>query len=329
MSQVLLRKNPAPPEGKAALLEQRIEDQGREFFSNSQRLESPHRYLTPIGLHHVQKLEAVGRLAPGIAHEISTPIQFAGDNVHFLREAWRDLVDILGLYRRLHQDRLTEEEANALRSKIQDAEERADLPYLEEIAPRAFEGAAEGMERVARIVTAMRSFCRIDRNRQKSRVDLNEAIRTVLTLARSEYKHVASVETDLGELPLVLGHPDDLSQVFLNLLVNAAQAIAEARKGDGLGHIRIETRAEADGVIVSIGDDGSGMPEEVRERIFDPSFTTKEAGRGTGRGLFVSRNLVVEEHGGELTFETEPGRGTTFFVRLPLEEASSDRRDGR
>jgi signal transduction histidine kinase len=172
---------------------------------------------------------------------------------------------------------------------------------------------------VATIVRAMKEFAHPD-TRQKSAADLNRAIKSTLTVARNELKYVADVETDLGDLPPVVCNISDLNQVFLNLLVNAAHAIREVvREGtDAKGKIRVRTRREGNTVLIAISDTGCGIPENIRGRIFDPFFTTKEVGRGTGQGLSIARSVVVEKHGGSLTFETEPGKGTTFFVRLPI-----------
>jgi signal transduction histidine kinase len=157
----------------------------------------------------------------------------------------------------------------------------------------------------------------------EARVDLNHAIRSTLTIARNEYKYVADLETDLAPLPPVLCHAGDLNQAVLNLVVNAAHAIADAVKGsDRKGRIRVRTRVEGDSVVISVEDDGTGIPDAVRGRVFEPFFTTKECRARTGQGLAIARAVVVGKHGGEITFETAPGKGTTFFVRLPVDGAS-------
>ncbi len=164
----------------------------------------------------------------------------------------------------------------------------------------------------------MKEFAHPDQ-KEKVLADLNRALSTTLTVARNEYKYVADVETDLGELPLVPCLVGELNQVFLNLIVNAAHAIEAALAGtQGRGTIRVSTRREDDAVVIAVSDTGTGIPEEIRGRVFEPFFTTKEVGKGTGQGLAIARSVVVDKHGGKLTFETVPGRGTTFFVRLPL-----------
>jgi PAS domain S-box-containing protein len=271
-----------------------------------------------LELRNAQRLESVGRLASGIAHEINTPIQFIGDYVSFLRGAFTDLMTVCDVYRdacaRLG-DALPPELALALRA----AEESADLEYLRERAPPAFVATLGGIQRVSTIVKAMKSFGHPDQG-EKSDADINAALDSTITVSANELKYVAEVETDFGDLPAVPCYLGDLNQVFLNLLVNGAHAIADAgASGEaGLGKIRVETRREDDFVVVRISDTGTGIPPAVRHRIFDPFFTTKEVGRGTGQGLAIARAVVVEKHGGTLTFETETGKGTTFIVRLPL-----------
>jgi PAS domain S-box-containing protein len=261
-----------------------------------------------VELRHAQKLESVGRLAAGIAHEINTPIQFVGDNVRFLTDGFRDLRRVLGTYRTLRGGT-----AEPLARAALQAEREADVPYLEEEIPRALTQTLEGIERVATIVRSMRDFAHSDD--AEAPADLNRALESALAVASRELRGVADVETDLGRLPPVVCHVGDLNQVFLNLLVNAAHAVAAT---GARGRIRIRTTAEGGTVLVTIADTGAGIPEEIRSRVFDPFFTTKGIGRGTGQGLAIARAIVVEKHGGSLTFESEVGRGTTFSVRLPV-----------
>lgn len=275
--------------------------------------------LLEVELNQAQKLESVGRLAAGIAHEINTPIQFIGDNTHFLQDSFNSLLAMMKEYQALREAVESATISKNLLEEIRQAEAEADVPYLSEEVPKAIAQTLEGVDRVATIVRAMKEFAHPD-TRQKSAADLNRAIKSTLTVARNELKYVADVETDLGDLPPVVCNISDLNQVFLNLLVNAAHAIREVvREGtDAKGKIRVRTRREGNTVLIAISDTGCGIPENIRGRIFDPFFTTKEVGRGTGQGLSIARSVVVEKHGGSLTFETEPGKGTTFFVRLPI-----------
>jgi signal transduction histidine kinase len=165
----------------------------------------------------------------------------------------------------------------------------------------------------------MKAFAHPDHG-ERAVADLNAALRDTLTVATNELKYVAKVETDFGKIPAVPCFVNDLNQVFLNLLVNAAHAIGDVvGKSGRLGVIRVRTYLEGSIVVIAISDTGTGIPEAVQGRIFDPFFTTKEVGKGTGQGLALARAVVVDQHGGSLTFETEMGKGTTFFVRIPFD----------
>jgi PAS domain S-box-containing protein len=271
-----------------------------------------------LDLRLAQKLEAVGQLAAGIAHEINTPTQFVADTVRFLGDAFGDLTELLVAYEDLLAAAERGPVPSGLIARVRAAEDRADLDYLRERVPGAVERAEDGVQRVATIVRAMRDFAHPP-TAQMAPVDLNAALRSTLVVATNEYKYVADVETELGELPPVVCHGGDLNQVFLNLVVNAAHAIVDANRSTARrGTIRVRTVAERDHVLVSVSDTGTGIAPEVADRIYDPFFTTKDVGRGTGQGLAIARQIVVERHGGSITFETRPGRGTTFHVRLPV-----------
>jgi two-component system NtrC family sensor kinase len=269
-------------------LERVVADKTAEL--EAQRLELrealAHLKMTQAELVQAQKLESVGRLASGIAHEINTPIQFVSDNVYFLRESLSDVIELLQRHRGLRG--------------------------------RALERCTDGLGRVATIVRSMKEFAHPSQ-KQKTLADLNHALASTLIIAKNEYKYVADVETDYGEVPLVLCHPGELNQVFLNLIVNAAHAIESVVQGsDRRGTIRVVTRHEGGVVRISVSDTGTGIPESIRDHIFDPFFTTKEVGKGTGQGLSIARSVVIDKHGGSLTFESTLGVGTTFHVRLPL-----------
>lgn len=277
-----------------------------------------------VELRHSQKLEAVGALAAGIAHEINTPIQFVGDNTRFLQDAFRDVAEMVKAYEQLRESTTDGTEAIAIKAVIE-ARKKADWEYLEAEIPKALEQALDGVNRVATIVRGMKEFSHVDRSSQKAAADLNKAIESTLIVARNELKYVADVEVHFGELPPVPCHLGDLNQVFLNLLINAAHAITDVVNGtQNKGRIKVGTRRDGDRIEVSISDTGTGIPEAIRDKIFDPFFTTKEVGRGTGQGLALARAVIVEKHGGTLTFETEMGKGTTFYIRLPLEGSEPD-----
>ena len=269
-------------------------------------------------LAQAQKLESVGRLAAGVAHEINTPVQFVSDSVHFVREAMDDLASIVDKYRELRTATETGTNVAAAAKAAEEAEDDADLDYILENAPVALDRARDGLGRVAAIVRSMKEFAHPDR-KEMVQADLNQAISSTLIIAANEYKYVADVETGFGELPPVNCYAGEINQVVLNLIVNAAHAIGDVVKGTSAkGRITVATRAHEDFVEIAISDTGKGIPVEARSRIFDPFFTTKEVGKGTGQGLAIARTVVVEKHGGSLTFDTELGKGTTFYIRLPV-----------
>jgi two-component system, NtrC family, sensor kinase len=269
-----------------------------------------------LELRQSQKLEAVGRLASGIAHEINTPLQFSKDSLCFVQDSMGGIFSLLGQYAALA--RAEAAELPALRAAIVEREVAVDLEYLRENMSPAIERAQEGMRRVATIVGAMKDFAHPDR-KEKSASDLNRAIVSTSEIVRNETKYVADLRLDLGKLPPVPCHLGELNQVFLNLIVNAAHAIGDSLTATRKrGVIGIKTWVADPDVYIAISDDGTGIPESVRDSIFLPFFTTKAVGRGTGQGLAISRSVVVEKHGGALTFETETGKGTTFTIRLPL-----------
>jgi signal transduction histidine kinase len=185
--------------------------------------------------------------------------------------------------------------------------------------PRAIEQALDGARRVAKIVRAMKEFSHPDMA-DKTATDLNRAIESTVTVARNEWKYVCEVSTDFDEnLPPVVCYAGEVNQVILNLIINAAHAIKQAVKEGEKGQIKIATRLKGDFAEISISDTGTGIPEEIRTRVFEPFFTTKEVGKGTGQGLALAHSVVVKKHQGKIWFETEVGRGTTFFIHLPRE----------
>jgi signal transduction histidine kinase len=275
-------------------------------------------------LVQAQKLESIGQLAAGIAHEINTPTQFVGDNARFLKDSFDDLCRLFAEYKRLHQASRKGAVPEELLGEIARLEKQVDIDYLTEEIPVAIEQTLEGVERVSKIVHAMREFSHPS-PREVTSLDVNHAIETTVTVARNEWKYVADLETDLQpDLPLIMGLPDEFNQVILNLLVNAAQALGEMA-GDGpkeKGKIRIRTRGTNDHIEVSISDTGPGIPEKIQQRIFDPFFTTKPVGQGTGQGLAIALSVVKDKHGGTLACDSKIGQGTTFKIELPVERAA-------
>jgi two-component system NtrC family sensor kinase len=250
-----------------------------------------------------QRLDSVGQLASGIAHEINTPMQYLSDNVQFIRESAQELLE-----------RIARLEAAAPGP----VEEDEGLLYIKKHMPAAFESTLEGIERVSRIVYSLKDFARSD-TKEMTACDINQAVRDTLTVAGSHYNRVADLATDFGDLPSVSCYGAQLHQALLNLVTNAADAIGAVFERTGeKGRLAVRTGCEQDTVVISISDTGGGIPEAIREKIFDPFFTTKDVGKGLGQGLTIARNIIVRGHGGTLSFQSEIGKGTTFTLRLPL-----------
>jgi len=278
------------------------------------------RQMMERQLAQAQRLESIGQLAAGVAHEINTPIQFVGDNTRFLQEAFHELYNLLDRCAQLAEAAADPQGAEALLREIGTAAQEADLAYLTEEIPKAISQSLEGVERVASIVQAMKEFSHPGVE-SKIAVDLNHSIRSTLTVSRNEWKYVAEVKTAFDEhLPLVPCLPGDFNQVMLNLIVNAAHAIGDVVRSEDVtkGVITISTRQDNEWVEIRVQDNGSGIPEKVRNKIFDPFFTTKGVGKGTGQGLAIAHSVIVDKHGGTISCETEVGKGTTFILRLPI-----------
>ncbi|MEM8986134.1 MAG: ATP-binding protein [Pseudomonadota bacterium] len=273
-------------------------------------------------LGQAQKLESLGTLASGIAHEINTPVQYVTDNVKFLAEAVGDLETILEKYAALVKAVEESPTHKDLCMSIRACEDEIDLEFLMEEAPSASEHALEGLAQIAKIVAAIKSFAHPGVE-EKALIDLNDAIETTSTVCRNQWKYVANLETDFDkDLPMVPCLPGELNQVILNLIVNAAHAI-EDKQDASSNKIRIQTK-QIDGFAeVRISDTGCGISEANAKKIFDPFFTTKEVGRGTGQGLSLCYSIVTQKHGGRLSFESEVGKGTTFIIQLPFDQGAT------
>ncbi|MBK7859272.1 MAG: HAMP domain-containing protein [Archangiaceae bacterium] len=279
-----------------------VDDVGRGML-----LDVTERKQLESELQSAQRLESVGRLAAGIAHEINTPVQFSNDSVIFAKEAWVELVGLLDEYRQG-------------RPALEAREQAIDLEYLRENVPRSLDRAVDGLHRIAEIVRSMKAFAQAEQVEMTS-YDVREGLSTTLTIAKNEYKYVADVQTRFDEVSPVLARPGELNQVWLSLLTNAAQAITER---GGRGTITVACEARADAVVVSIADTGCGIPDGVRGRVFDPFFTTRAVGKGKGQSLAMAR-AVVQRHGGAISFESKVGEGTTFVVTLPAEGSALER----
>ena len=317
---------------KMNALECLVAERTREIRNANEALqaEMTERRLLESQLVQAQKLESIGQLAAGIAHEINTPIQYVGDSLEFLSTSMSDIDALLGHYRAAVERLSAQEAESEVLAWIAAAETAADLVFLRAEIPRACERAREGISRVATIVRAMKEFS-FPGEHDHSHADINRAIETTLLVAQHEYKHIAAIDRQLGELPDVKCNISELNQVFLNLIVNAAHAIQDSGKDPSQGKISIASSVEGDSVRITIADNGCGILADVANKVFDPFFTTKEVGRGTGQGLAIAYATVVKHHGGTLKFESEVGRGTTFIVRIPIEgveRPGSARHDG-
>ena len=297
----------------------RLQEQERAQQLQAQlTAEMQERERMAIELRLAQKLESVGRLAAGIAHEINTPIQYVGDSVTFAQSAQAELNELLTACLAAIDRMAGGESPTAVMADFGSVRSATDLEFLNAEIPRAFERTLDGIQRVADIVRAMKEFAHPGHVEQTA-ADINHAVQTTLTVARNEYKYSAQVETHLGELPDVVCNVSELNQVFLNLIVNAAQAVRESGKSAAAGRISVTTERDRDQVRIRIADNGCGIPQQNLEKIFDPFFTTKEVGLGTGQGLAIARSIVVDKHGGAIDVESEPGVGTAFTLTLPVE----------
>jgi two-component system NtrC family sensor kinase len=274
------------------------------------------RQALEMELRQSQKLRSIGELAAGIAHEINTPLQFVGDSAQFLEEAWDDIGLILDSAEGLRAAVRDGIDTQPALSKLDAAVEVADLEFLREEVPNSVQRTLEGVSQVAKLVGAMKVFSHRGRT-DKAEANLNEAIENTLIVARNEYKYLAKLELDLGEIPLVYCAVGNINQVILNIVVNAAHAIESHRNGEN-GKIIVKTYTDDSSVTIAIEDNGGGIPNEIKDRIFDPFFTTKDVGRGTGQGLAIARNVIVDKHKGSLKLETTPGVGSKFIIKLPI-----------
>jgi signal transduction histidine kinase len=260
------------------------------------------------------KLESLGRLSAGLAHEINSPIQFVGDNARFLEEAYEELIRVVEVYREL-LDTSSPIGWIERQERVREAEAGIDFDYLQKEIPSAVEQTLEGIRRVSTIVRAMKTFSHPGHEEQVP-ADLNEAVAATVVVTRHQVSDVADLVLDLADLPPVRCNIAELNQVFLNLIVNAAHAIEDTGRR---GVITVSTVVERGDVVIRVSDTGGGIPEDVRPKIFDPFFTTKDVGRGSGQGLPLARGVIQEGHGGSLTVESVVGQGTTFAVRIPVD----------
>jgi PAS domain S-box-containing protein len=273
------------------------------------------RKARAVEAQHAQKLEALGRLSAGLAHEINTPMQFVGDNTRFLADSYEAMLKLILVYREVIEKLGDEAPHGGWRGMIAAAEQEADVDFLAQEVPPAVRESLDGVDRVATLVRAMKTFSNPEADDVLKPSDLNEALQAVVTVGLSQLKFVADLVCDFGYVPPVTSNIADLNQVFLNMIMNAADSIED--KGVR-GRITISSRSEGEYAVVAIADDGTGIPAQIRQRIFEPFFTTKGVGRGTGQGLALARAVILERHGGTIGVASEVGVGTTFTITLPI-----------
>ncbi|BDW90594.1 two-component system sensor histidine kinase NtrB [Thalassospira tepidiphila] len=277
-------------------------------------------------LREALKLEAIGHLAGGIAHEINTPSQYIRDNLKFLNDSYGALSRMLGLALQT----LWKNRANLPPNTFEDFARQmrdSDLEFLLEEIPHATQQSLDGINQVARIVLSMKEFSHPG-GTEKTTTDINRVLSNVIVISRNEWKHNADITEEFDpEIPHIPCHINEVNQVFLNLIVNAAQAIQAAGRKPDEGHITVKTTSLDDSILISISDNGTGIAKENRSKVFNPFFTTKEVGKGTGQGLSITHDIVTVRHGGRIWFETDMGKGTTFRVLLPAEDRTGKKPD--
>jgi PAS domain S-box-containing protein len=277
-------------------------------------------------LAQAQKLESIGQLAAGIAHEINTPIQYVSDNIRFLRDSFTRLEEVNRSYDRLLASVHGGSSPDQPMADIEAIAKATRATYLRAEIPKSIADSLDGVERVAQIVRAIKEFSHPG-PLEKTPLNINRAIESTVLVCRNEWKYVADLTLNLDpDVPLVLCVAGDFNQVILNLIVNAAHAIGDvvAATAGTKGRIEVSTHRNEEWAEIRVMDTGAGIPEEVRPSIFNPFFTTKAVGKGTGQGLAIAHNVIVQKHGGAITFETQIGVGTTFLVRLPIGEAAAE-----
>ena len=277
--------------------------------------------MSEAQLRQAQKLESIGELAAGIAHEINTPTQYVNSNMQFLADAFETFSKMLESCQKFQESVKggnSLEELQTMAEKVIDEEE---LKYLAEDIPNALSESKTGLERIAEIVQSVKQLAHPGET-TKSYFNLNEISRDAATVSANEWKYIADIDFDLDEdLPNIFCLKGEVGQVLLNLIVNSAHAmVSKFKNSEEKGTIGIKTYTESDEVVIEVSDNGSGMPKDVAKKAFDPFFTTKDVGKGTGQGLAITHNVVVNMHGGSINVETEEGVGTTFTIRFPVEE---------
>ena len=272
-------------------------------------------------LAQAQKLESMGMLSAGIAHEINTPVQYITDNTRFMQKSFKDMLTLINSYGSIVDQLVAAPGQDEMRKQVEQARSQCDLTFILEELPPALEDSLGGLRNVARIVSAMKDFSYLGRYDEVESADINTAVQSTVTVSRNEWKYVAKLDMDLElGLPEINCYVGDVKQALLNLIVNAAHAVEARREADQtteLGMLCVRTRYDDEWVYIDVEDDGGGIPEVVQPKLFEPFFTTKPSGKGTGQGLPIARTVIEKKNHGKLTYRTELGHGTVFTVWLP------------
>lgn len=280
-----------------------------------------HRKVMQAQLAQTQKLESIGQLASGIAHEINTPTQYIGDNLLFLQESFHDLQQYAEECRKVCIKAGKQQSQQDALLRLHQMEDEIDYAFLQKEMPNALNQSLEGIWQVADIVRSMKEFSHPG-SKDKSLININKGLKNTITVSKNTWKHQADLQTDFDpDIPNIWAFSNGLNQAFLNIIINASQAISQMRKEHDIaekGKITIKTWTDKKHVFIRISDTGPGIPYEIQEYIFDPFFTTKEVGQGTGQGLYLTHQIITDEHAGSITVHSEPGKGTAFEICLPV-----------
>jgi signal transduction histidine kinase len=294
-------------------LESRVKERTEELSASNEKLKASYEDLkfAQTKMMQQEKLASIGQLAAGVAHEINNPVGYVSSNINRLQEYFDSLQQLIEAYRKI----LQEEKGEATQKKVASIDADNDLQFILEDLPEIVKECLEGVGRVQEIVRNLKDFSRVDDAGKRKLFNINDAIESTLKLVWNELKYDSNVEKELLNEAMVEANYGQINQVISNLLVNASHAIKETGKH---GQIFIKSWSDDAWVCFSIEDSGTGMPEEIRKNIFDPFFTTKPVGKGTGLGLNISYDIIVNQHKGEIEVNSTPGAGSTFIIKLPL-----------
>lgn len=305
----------------------KMEELERLIAGRTEELQRSNQELIQMQSQIIQceKMASIGQLAAGVAHEMNTPVGFVASNFATLQNYMEKFMDLFAQYEGLVQavENGRKDERLQIMAKIKTLRQAMKFDFVIEDIEELFHDSKEGLDRVTYIIQNLRDFSRIDQTEDLADYNINDAIRTTLTVARNEIKYDADVETVFAEIPAVRCHPDQINQVVLNIVVNAAQAIKSIERAER-GHISIQTYEQDHHVVCEIADDGPGIPSKNQSKVFDPFFTTKAPGKGTGLGLSISYDIIVNKHKGQIQVLSNSGEGARFVIKLPINTSVSE-----